>query len=285
MSLRRQVEEMVEADDGWEMPPTPAMLAKRTARAVQGWYLLIMRLMWYVAIRTKETVLAKWQNEQGKVTATTTSQSNKMPAAAAKKDHKATEKGKKANMMGKPLTPSARNFPVARVTCKHEPEFLQAKGNKSSYWWTCMQCGSRWERLNEADMEKEAMVMAKQEEMTPCGKMVNTDKTEKNIVPKGRLAGTGYPSEVPAMPRPASRVGTGWNPEWMADLMPEGQQRPESFSISSNSLGSSWERLGAEKQPTAVEEANPQLYHTKMMRRAMAAQNPDVPMDPPWDPR
>ncbi len=225
MSLRQQVEKMVAADDDWEMPATPAMVAKKTQKAIQGWSLLIMRLMWYVAVKTKETVIEKWMMEVSRSSAPASMPPPGQAVRTGKKvDHKATKAGLNHTMIGEPLTPSvARSFPMAREVCGHQPDYLVAKGNAKAYWWTCTQCGSRWERLTDQEMAKKISTLV-DEEPDPKGKM---DKNAKTITPKGRLAGTGYPSEIPAMHMP--------------------HQMPA-------------------RVITAVEEETPQLAHTKMRR-------------------
>ena len=40
------------------------------------------------------------------------------------------------------------------MECAHEEDQLRQRGSKDSYWWTCLQCGSRWQRLEwEPDHE------------------------------------------------------------------------------------------------------------------------------------
>ena len=54
--------------------------------------------------------------------------------------------------IGQPLPRStaSKTWPCEPSECAHEEDQLRQRGAKNSFWWTCLNCGSRWERLEWA---------------------------------------------------------------------------------------------------------------------------------------
>lgn len=50
--------------------------------------------------------------------------------------------------IGKPLTRSKaqKNWGHEPDVCPHVQEYLRHRAGRGHFWWTCLQCGSRWER-------------------------------------------------------------------------------------------------------------------------------------------
>lgn len=58
--------------------------------------------------------------------------------------------------IGKPLSRSTTctNWPSQPLECAHVADRLRQRGTKGCFWWTCLDCGSRWERVEwQADAE------------------------------------------------------------------------------------------------------------------------------------
>ena len=54
--------------------------------------------------------------------------------------------------IGAPLTRSTaqKSWNKTVDECIHEEEYLRHRASKGHYWFTCLQCGGRWERLEAA---------------------------------------------------------------------------------------------------------------------------------------
>ena len=50
------------------------------------------------------------------------------------------------------LPPGKGQILVDPLMCRHPIEFMKPRGNKSSAWWTCLQCQTRWDRLSIASV-------------------------------------------------------------------------------------------------------------------------------------
>ena len=50
-------------------------------------------------------------------------------------------------VVGKPLPPGEGNVEVEPEQCQHPVNRMIRHGNRTSKWWTCHQCQSRWERM------------------------------------------------------------------------------------------------------------------------------------------
>ena len=51
---------------------------------------------------------------------------------------------------GKALSISKGKFSMPAEQCEHPTESVKPRGNNVAIWWTCVLCGSRWERVEEA---------------------------------------------------------------------------------------------------------------------------------------
>ena len=51
---------------------------------------------------------------------------------------------------GKALSISKGKFSRPAEQCEHPTESVKPRGNNVAIWWTCVLCGSRWERVEEA---------------------------------------------------------------------------------------------------------------------------------------
>ena len=62
---------------------------------------------------------------------------------------KASAKSKLRRSIGRQLARStaSKNWSSDPSTCVHDADQLRQRGTKDFFWWTCLACGSRWERL------------------------------------------------------------------------------------------------------------------------------------------
>ena len=63
----------------------------------------------------------------------------------------------KGQVVGQPLTRGEGRKDIAKahmdpVMCQHPVESMIPRGNKTSKWWTCQKCQSRWARLETPDI-------------------------------------------------------------------------------------------------------------------------------------
>jgi hypothetical protein len=83
-------------------------------------------------------------------------------------DQQAKKKEKPAAILtgtGAPLPPSAGAFPNDPATCQHMNRISRA--NATSAWWTCKDCGSRWQRTDETmEMRRQPRVQEIKQETT-----------------------------------------------------------------------------------------------------------------------
>ena len=78
----------------------------------------------------------------------------KMPPRETKqKEHNMEKKNTKIRRgIGQTLTRSkaCKEWSKEPSECAHEEDQLRQRGSKDMFWWTCLSCGSRWERLEWA---------------------------------------------------------------------------------------------------------------------------------------
>ncbi|CAL1127455.1 unnamed protein product, partial [Cladocopium goreaui] len=116
----------------------------------------------------------------------------KLPKAKKDKSLVPAESKKTAKVrrgIGQPLPRSkaCKSWPKEPLDCAHEESQLRQRGSKDSFWWTCLQCGSRWQRVEwEPDMELNAGAASSGEYRGSAG-------TEK-IQTSSKVA---YPSRLP----------------------------------------------------------------------------------------
>lgn len=79
---------------------------------------------------------------------------------------------------------------VSPETCTHPGEYMRCRANRHQRWWCCLQCGSRWERL-EADP-------AASSSTTIVPELSNAKKLQTNV--------GSYPEYLPA-PRSQPKQG------------------------------------------------------------------------------
>eukprot|EP00435_Cladocopium_sp_Y103_P070861 s172_g36.t1 len=82
----------------------------------------------------------------------------KLPKAKSKDkavvDQKKTAKVRRGIGQPLPRSKACKDWPKEPLDCAHEEDQLRQRGSKDSYWWTCLQCGSRWQRVEwEPDHE------------------------------------------------------------------------------------------------------------------------------------
>ena len=152
-ALRQQMEQMVNAsDDDW-VPISQTALEKRMINLFRR---LVLRLWWTMAVVVRHSVLEHWQRRglqeqrlcgQGSLS----SSAAPPPPPVAKSATKPKNRRDDLVFVGEPLQPStACDFPKPRSECPHTPARLTARGTKSFYWWTCLDCGSRWKRVDSS---------------------------------------------------------------------------------------------------------------------------------------
>eukprot|EP00971_Amphidinium_carterae_P136119 2697184-Amphidinium_carterae.1 len=48
--------------------------------------------------------------------------------------------------MLEPLAPSRSSHTSSVPDCRHPDSSVKPRGNRTSQWWTCVDCGARWKR-------------------------------------------------------------------------------------------------------------------------------------------
>ena len=150
----------------------------------------------------------------------------KLPKAKKDKSLVPAESKKTAKVrrgIGQPLPRSkaCKSWPKEPLDCAHEESQLRQRGSKDSFWWTCLQCGSRWQRVEwEPDMELNAGAASSGEYRGSAG-------TEK-IQTSSKVA---YPSRLPpprfkAQPDNLGRRGGDSGPH----RSPDGTRREDDTS-------------------------------------------------------
>ena len=150
-SLFGQNEDETESDEE-ERPPTTRQRARKKERAEAGWRRVVLRMGFTLTQLSRSRVLSRWKEVQAEVESaaqpsapTTTAQKPRNGQAPRRDD---------LTFVGLPLRPStARQWPLASGECPHT-QYLQAGGGRrgptAMFWWTCLGCGARWERVGEA---------------------------------------------------------------------------------------------------------------------------------------
>ena len=147
MSLRARLE--AEAGEEWEFPEveSEAQAAARATRSQSRWRRLVRRLYYFQRTFAQHSVLNLWmaigmQTEtapEEEAPPTIRPRANKKPSA--RHPHRDD-----LVFMSYPLPRStARKHDVEPNRCQRPVEKIRARGGMT-YWWTCEDCGSRWER-------------------------------------------------------------------------------------------------------------------------------------------
>ena len=71
-----------------------------------------------------------------------------------KTKHQQTAKVRRGIGQPFPRSKACKAWPKEPLDCAHEEDQLRQRGSKDSFWWTCLQCGRRWQRVEwEPDQE------------------------------------------------------------------------------------------------------------------------------------
>ena len=82
--------------------------------------------------------------------------------------------------VGNPLPPAKGEFTTMRSTCSHPTGSLAARGGRNStFWWTCMACGSRWERTDEKKATPQGLHKPSRTGKSPIRPQVKTESKEE----------------------------------------------------------------------------------------------------------
>jgi hypothetical protein len=79
-----------------------------------------------------------------------------VPQAAKQSKKDAQTETKVRRGIGRPLPRStaSKEWQFEPSACVHSEDLLRQRGSKNNFWWTCLGCGSRWQRL-EWEMDQQ----------------------------------------------------------------------------------------------------------------------------------
>ena len=69
------------------------------------------------------------------------------PPATSKKQSKTESRVRRGIGQPLPRSTASKEWQFEPSTCAHAEEMLRQRGSKQMFWWTCLGCGSRWQRL------------------------------------------------------------------------------------------------------------------------------------------
>ena len=144
-------EDETESDEE-EQAPTIKQRERKAERALTSWKRVVLRVGFALTSLSRSRVLSRWKEIQAEVESAA---QQSAPETTAKKPRKGQGQPRRDDLtfVGLPLRPSvARQWPLATAECPHT-QYLQAgggrRGNTAMFWWTCLGCGARWERVGE----------------------------------------------------------------------------------------------------------------------------------------
>jgi len=156
-SLQDRVAAWLVADDQ-EMAESP-IRAHRSAlqKIYAAWRrMIIMVFRTYLEILQQSAADYLVSRNQGTVVS--------MPKHDLPVDKKSTKpEGRVRRGIGQPLPRStaSKEWQYEPSSCAHAEEMLRQRGSKQMFWWTCLGCGSRWQRLEwEMDQVENAKTCA-----------------------------------------------------------------------------------------------------------------------------
>ena len=144
---------MIAAEDA-PLIPTPQQIITKKVKYLAAWKRMAGRQLFIYQGLLGSTVVENWMQNDTPPEPRVAKQK-----ARPKKNHRSTAQGRNLTGVGHRLSNSvARNWPMDTRTCSHPMTQMVACGNASAYWWTCHNCGARWNRVppahpNELNLE------------------------------------------------------------------------------------------------------------------------------------
>ena len=118
---------------------------KPKANKLLGWRRVVLALLTLMATTRSEMVMEYLISKRGTMATEDMEEKKKDLTGRKKKD----PDSKIRQAIGKPLNRSQAQKKWNREvsSCAHEEEYLRHRAGKGHFWYTCLQCGGRWERL------------------------------------------------------------------------------------------------------------------------------------------
>ena len=110
-----------------------------------GWRRVVLALLTLMATTRSEMVMEYLISKRGTMATEDMEEKKKDLTGRKKKD----PDSKIRQAIGKPLnrSQSQKKWNREVSSCAHEEEYLRHRAGKGHFWYTCLQCGGRWERL------------------------------------------------------------------------------------------------------------------------------------------
>ena len=119
-------------------------------RSVWRWHRLFSRLRFLLISMARSAVLDYWQQS----TLTDQELPHQAPPSSRGFSSRRLPRRDDLSSIGRPLEPSrVGGYRVSPDQCTHPLERMKARGGAAAqggrlYWWTCADCGNRWERIS-----------------------------------------------------------------------------------------------------------------------------------------
>ena len=112
-----------------------------------AWFRIVTALL-FMLRTTRQQMVLDYLQKKGNVEETVDVQDKKVKFQTATKKGKGTPI---AQGIGAPLARSStqKYWEKEPEECPHAAEYLRCRSNRFQTWWTCLTCGSRWERTND----------------------------------------------------------------------------------------------------------------------------------------
>ena len=130
------------------------------------------------------------------------------PSSSSTTGRRRFEMNKVRMGIGKQLSRSKaqKNWNHSMEDCTHEAKYLRHRAGRGRYWWTCLQCGCRWERIETASSSlSNHPVEAWQDGEIDLPKTVPAPRSRQDVQDREvQVQGYGKPSKA-AMPKMSLR--------------------------------------------------------------------------------
>lgn len=173
---------------------TPKPRCMGQAKTLSAWHRLALKIVTLIIHSTRQSAMDYLLNK------------SKTPVAKAKststpkKETKTKQvgDGKVRRGLGQELPRSKANKTWAQepTTCAHDEDKLRMRAGRGQHWWTCLDCGARWQRL-EWEMDKALNTGASSSQDAPTPVEQEIVSYAKN--PPRTLPGPRHRPEVPAL--------------------------------------------------------------------------------------
>ena len=134
--------------------------SSRPKDSVNPWRRLVLALMMLLSTTRSEMVMEYLITKRGTMAIEDLEEKKKDLTGRKKKDPDT----KIRQGIGKPLNRSQAHKKLNREIeeCSHEEEYMRHRAGKGHYWYTCLQCGGRWERLETTSSSSTQVVQTTQ---------------------------------------------------------------------------------------------------------------------------